>query len=67
MQAVGVSSSFVAQKTQGGKEGREQLLSVEEFDYWNLWDFKGGMLLVTDMWYVVTFIPLLSCSTATAL
>ncbi|WIA35178.1 hypothetical protein OEZ86_003644 [Tetradesmus obliquus] len=41
VQAVGVSSSFVAQKTQGGKEGREQLLSVEEFDYWNLWDFKG--------------------------
>jgi hypothetical protein len=41
LQAVGVSSSFVAQKTQGGKEGREELLSVEEFDYWNLWDFKG--------------------------
>jgi hypothetical protein len=41
VQAVGVSSSFVAQKTQGGKEGREELLSVEQFDYWNQWDFKG--------------------------
>jgi hypothetical protein len=47
VQAVGVSSSFVAQKTQGGKEGREELLSVEEFDYWNLWNYKGWCLFRT--------------------
>ncbi|KAF8060477.1 OHP1 [Scenedesmus sp. PABB004] len=40
-QAVGVSSSFVAQKTRGGREGREELLSVEELDYWNQYDFRG--------------------------
>ena len=42
VQAVGVSSSYLAQKKRGGVD-HEELFSVEEFDYWNQDDFKGKM------------------------
>jgi hypothetical protein len=40
VQAVGVSSSFIAQQTRGATNF-EELASVERFDYWNQWDYKG--------------------------
>jgi len=40
VQAVGVSSSYLAQKNRGGVD-HEELYSVEQFDYWNQDDFKG--------------------------
>ena len=43
VQAVGVSSGFLAQKNRGGKN-LEELYSVEEFEYWNQDDFKGKIV-----------------------
>ena len=47
VQAVGVSSGFLAQKHRGGKN-LEDLYSVEEFEYWNQDDFKGKIVAIYD-------------------
>ena len=40
VQAVGVSSSFVAHNTQGDA-GKEDTHSADDFEYWNQDDFKS--------------------------
>ena len=40
VQLLGISSGYLAQKFKGGVL-LEDLLSVEQLNYWNLWDYKG--------------------------